>query len=961
MTRPKQSGIINYRAGYWPYTLLLGLLLLLSTNTTAQPQAPSTQLSSNQQPANQNQPESTIFHIHELDNNPRSISHVNLHHLNLKTVPPELENCTNLKSLSLANNNIETLPPFIQQFRRLETLDLSGMSSLKATQLFDNIQALRQLKTLNLSNGDFVILPYQVTALQNLENLDLSENLFEDMPAFALELPGLKTLNMADNRLKKLNYDIYKLQELKTIDLSHNPDMDYNDAVFTLSFLFNLKDVRLRGLKTFPDEINKLQQINKLDLSEGTFLSIPAKAGDLTSLDHLNLNYCDKLDLKDALAKFGGNSQLQKLECINNKVYFFPKGLGKFNGLKELVLGGPLLKFIAPDFKKLNRLQALSIINAPLIDVRDLISRVSGFKSFRKLTMSRCNFTVFPPEVIELLALEELDLSGNQISIIPMSIGRLKGLKYLNLEGNPVNENDVQQVQIMLPDCKIIYRAVPPANKVSSPGNLFQITPTVFPITVTEENTITVDERISVQVPPDAFMTADGSPATGDAELHVIAITHPFDSWKHGLPTTIDSIGYQYDVHTAGQFEITAFQEGKPLKLQPDQVITIAFESTLSEKEELELLRYHPTGKTWGRQGWDEVVGKSNDAGNNPFGEGFSGIQRPGLPVAPVRPQIEDLDVSFYTNKRQPFISVKGKYHDDLQARQRNNNEKAFSDLTKIEQIAWIYDGDDWKQDSKVMDTLMNINQQLHTAKTDRSLLDDLCLSYGELSAKKAVDVLLENREGDNKFNLRFIRAVDTVNLPVISYELPEGKQFFSNYNEVRQQRQNAWEGLDENYLKALDDYQRKVDAYREEISNYSEDMGPLGGFKNTTAFQYKRVVRIEILGNHIIGKILYQDNQQIFTRYIDENNNTLHPESIILLDETRNNFVINKGYKLSYDPRSKNTLIALLGNGDIGLIPNGVFRQMNKNNEKEITEIPLILVKKSEISEQRIKSLLGM
>ncbi len=945
MIRPRNTGHIKRSANTLLCAALLVCLLLNS-------------LTAHCQSASKNQ-ENTAFHVHQLKNKPNAYSRVNFHHLNLKTVPQQLENCSSLKHLNLANNQLEALPPFIQQLRRLETLDLSGMPSLNATKLFDNIQGLSKLKTLNLSNGDFVILPYQVTALRNLEVLDLSENLFEDVPSFAMDLPKLKSLNLGNNKLKTLNYDIYKLQELTTIDLSHNPDLDYNDAIFTLSFLYNLKDVRLQGLKKFPEEINKLQQINQLDLSNGRFFNIPAKIGDLTSLNTLKLNNCDKLDLKDALAKFDGNSQLQALECINNKVYFFPKGLGKFSNLKSLVLGGPLLKFISPDFKKLNRLQALSIVNSPLIDVRDLTTRLASFKTFKSLSLKRCNFSVFPADIVQLLDLTALDLSGNQIKTIPMSIGRLKQLKRLNLEGNQISKDNLEQVQIMLPDCEIICSSI--LDDYPDPiTDLFELEPQLFNFSAEDGDTIEVNERTSIVVPPNAFQTLDGTPVKGLAELSVIAITHPFDSWRLALPTVIDSASYKYNVHNAGQFQLAASQNGAQIQLIPGQEIALAFESTLDEREPLEILRYHQTSHTWGKHGWDEVTGKSNPDKNNPFGEGFVGIQRPKLPIAPIKPTVEELSVSFYTNKRQPFISIKGKYHDDLEARTLKNNEKAFSDLSEIEQIAWIYDGKDWKQDSRVMDTLMNINQQLNTAAKDRKILDDLCLSYGELSAKKAVDVMIEKRTGDNQFNLRFIRVQDTVNLPVISYEIPEGP-FLNNYKTLRKQRQENWQRLDQNYLVKLDQYQQAVDEYREEISNYSEDMGPLGGFKDISSFKFKRIAKIGTLGNFIIGKVLFQDNNQLFTRYLDQNKNTVYPKSVIVIDETINNVVLNQNYKLSFDPKSKNSIITVFSNGAIGLVPSGLFRQLKKNNDKSITEIPLFILKKSEISEERINSILGL
>ena len=55
-----------------------------------------------------------------------------------------------------------------------------------------------------------------------------------------------------------------------------------------------------------------------------------------------------------------------------------------------------------------------------------------------------------------LSALEELDLSGNQIQTVA-SLRKLTTLKKLNLSGNPISEEEVNNMREWMPECEIIF------------------------------------------------------------------------------------------------------------------------------------------------------------------------------------------------------------------------------------------------------------------------------------------------------------------------------------------------------------------------------------------------------------------------------------------------------------------------------------------------------------------------
>jgi Leucine-rich repeat (LRR) protein len=59
--------------------------------------------------------------------------------------------------------------------------------------------------------------------------------------------------------------------------------------------------------------------------------------------------------------------------------------------------------------------------------------------------------TGVPAEIGQLLKLEVLDLSNNQLTGLPNELGNLKNLKTFNISGNKYSEQDLQGIIARLP------------------------------------------------------------------------------------------------------------------------------------------------------------------------------------------------------------------------------------------------------------------------------------------------------------------------------------------------------------------------------------------------------------------------------------------------------------------------------------------------------------------------------
>jgi hypothetical protein len=101
-----------------------------------------------------------------------------------------------------------------------------------------------------------------------------------------------------------------------------------------------------------------------------------------------------------------------------------------------------------------------------------------------------------------------------------------------------------------------------------------------------------------ISVPHSAFLDSAGNPVSGVVELRYKEFHDPAKIFMAGIPMTYDSAGTQYNFESAGMMEITAWQNGKPLKVNPDSMIHVAIVSNTDE-ERFNTYYLDTTAKQW--------------------------------------------------------------------------------------------------------------------------------------------------------------------------------------------------------------------------------------------------------------------------------------------------------------------------------------------------------------------------
>ena len=136
-----------------------------------------------------------------------------LHNNNqIKDIPKEIGNLTNLQLLNLSNNDIKDIPKEIGNLTDLQELDLSNN---KIEEIPKEIGNLTNLLELNLNYNQIKEIPKEIGNLTNLLELYLMNNQIKEIPKEIGDLTNLQKLYLNDNQIKEIPKEIGNLTNLQ--------------------------------------------------------------------------------------------------------------------------------------------------------------------------------------------------------------------------------------------------------------------------------------------------------------------------------------------------------------------------------------------------------------------------------------------------------------------------------------------------------------------------------------------------------------------------------------------------------------------------------------------------------------------------------------------------------------------------------------------------------------------------
>lgn len=211
---------------------------------------------------------------------------LNLCHLNLRSLPIQIEQMSDLRTLDLSHNYFVELPDEIYQLNQLKELYLQ---SNQITSLSEKIGKLNYLETLIVSGNKLTKLPDSIRSCYNLSFLDLSFNKLTTLPDTIIYLSSISILDLSNNWFTTLSSNIGYFQKLNTLNLENNRLTSVPKEIQKLNDLRSL-NLKNNCLDLFPEQIAELKGLGVLDVSGNCLTTIPK---EIANKQHLQFKFDD--------------------------------------------------------------------------------------------------------------------------------------------------------------------------------------------------------------------------------------------------------------------------------------------------------------------------------------------------------------------------------------------------------------------------------------------------------------------------------------------------------------------------------------------------------------------------------------------------------------------------------------------------------------------------------------------
>jgi len=299
------------------------------------------------------------------------------------------------------------------EFLRLGEIKNLNLESLEIQELY--IYDLRYGRKTNKFNGNTV----SAEVIKTLKNIDIVtfagyQITQETIDAFST-LTNVKKIDFNQCGYD-LNLNFSKLKNMKSLTKliisyynGNSPSQPLGEFPESLCQIKQLKELKVRDQLTFiPKCINKLKNLENLDLSNNEIKEIPSELGDLSKLKYLDLSENDLTTISSSLKNL---SKLNYLNISLNKLTSISSGIYKLKNVETLDLSYNSITKITSNLKNMTNLKELNLSSNEITEISSSISKVENLVS--------------------------LDLSFNKINCtIPKSLNDLQKLEYINLSGN---------------------------------------------------------------------------------------------------------------------------------------------------------------------------------------------------------------------------------------------------------------------------------------------------------------------------------------------------------------------------------------------------------------------------------------------------------------------------------------------------------------------------------------------
>lgn len=242
--------------------------------------------------------------------------------------------------------------------------------------------------------------------------------------AYRLEISGTEQL-----RDKKFASKVSSLTSLMALRISNNGISDFPASFLSLHALVFFSSSG-NAFTTLPDSLGMLGNLRFIEFHQANFDTVPEGLYGLSRLQSLTIN---------------GNTDTL---CFTSSIRYFSKSL------VELRLYNTLFDTLPGEFSQLNSLTKLVMYKCKLYEIP---KPVYNLAKLSELWLDSNSLATIPADIRMMQGLTYLSLRGNHITKVTSSICFLKNLVVLDLRGNPMDPYEVNVVQALLPNTRVLF------------------------------------------------------------------------------------------------------------------------------------------------------------------------------------------------------------------------------------------------------------------------------------------------------------------------------------------------------------------------------------------------------------------------------------------------------------------------------------------------------------------------
>lgn len=240
--------------------------------------------------------------------------------------------------------------------------------------------------------------------------------------------PNLKLLSLRNCALTQLPENIENCKELLYFEIWSGSGTDFSQVGNDF------------------ERLNGCSKLRYLDLNQTKLKEFPEALTQHPSLEELNLDDNEIAELPESI---GQMKQLKEL-IVGGVIPRIPDSIGDLSQLRKLEISTECASSLPDSIGKLTQLQDLSIYSELVTDIPESIVNLSQLK---KLKISG-KIKNLPEWLCQMMSLEDIDFSYNQIQDVSWDIGLLRhlpNLRTLSLTDNPLTEECKSRIHQAFP------------------------------------------------------------------------------------------------------------------------------------------------------------------------------------------------------------------------------------------------------------------------------------------------------------------------------------------------------------------------------------------------------------------------------------------------------------------------------------------------------------------------------